>query len=96
MSSSTKRSSTHLIRYTVEFKQSAEKELAKLPKKIQRRIQGVIVTLETNPLPPVAKKLSGRDGYRIRVSDYRIIYTVENEILVVVVISIGHRKDIYR
>ena len=68
----------------------------KLPKKIQRRIQGVIVTLETNPLPPVAKKLSGRDGYRIRVSDYRIIYTVENEILVVVVISIGHRKDIYR
>ena len=85
-----------MIKYEVEFKSAAKKSLEKLPKKIQKRIQGVITVLETNPLPPIAEKLKGRDAYRIRVSDYRIIYSIENNKLLVVVVSIGHRREIYR
>jgi mRNA interferase RelE/StbE len=83
-----------LIRYTVTFKASAQKDLAKLPASIQKRIQGVVSTLETNPLPPAARKLVGRDAYRIRVSDYRIIYIVEGTTLVIVIVALGHRGDI--
>jgi len=85
-----------LIAYEIEFKESAAKSLSKLPKKIQLRIQGVITTLETNPLPPASKKLTGRDAYRIRVNDYRIIYAIHENILTVLVIAIGHRREIYR
>ena len=85
-----------MIKYEIEFKPSAQKSLEMLPKKIQKRIQGVISTLEINPLPPVAKKLTGRDAYRIRVSDYRIIYTVDGDVLTIVVVSIGHRREVYR
>ena len=95
MGSSPERSPAHLIQYQVVFKESAAKSLSKLPKKIQRRIQGVITTLESNPLPPVALKLTGRDAYRIRVSDYRIIYSIDGNILTVVVVAIGHRREIY-
>jgi mRNA interferase RelE/StbE len=52
--------------------------------------------LADNPIPPKAKKLSGRDGYRIRVGDYRIIYEIQKNILVVLIIDIGHRREIYR
>ena len=63
---------------------------------MQLRIQGAITTLASNPLPPVAKKLSGRDAYRIRVSDYRIVYTIQKDVLTILVIAIGHRREIYR
>jgi mRNA interferase RelE/StbE len=96
MGASEKGFKARLIQYQVEFKPSARKSLAGLPKKIQRRIQGVVETLETNPLPPVAKKLTGRGAYRIRVSDYRIIYTIHRNVLTVVVVAIGHRKEIYK
>jgi len=76
-----------LISYQIEFKDSAAKSLAKLPKKIHRRIQGVIITLATNPLPPASTKLTGRDAYRIRVSDYRIIYSINENILTIVVVQ---------
>lgn len=85
-----------MIAYEIEFKESAAKSLSKFSKKIQLRIQGVITTLESNPLPPAAKKLTGRDAYRIRVSDYRIIYVIYENILTVVVVAIGHRREIYR
>ena len=96
MGTSSKRFEVNLIKYEVEFKQSAIKSLGKLPKKIQRRIQGVIAVLETNPLPPSAVKMKGRDAYRIRVSDYRIIYSVENNKLLIIVVAIGHRREVYR
>jgi len=59
-------------------------------------LQGVITTLESNPLPPAATKLTGRDAYRIRVNDYRIIYSVHERVLTVIVVAIGHRREIYR
>jgi mRNA interferase RelE/StbE len=85
-----------LIQYQIRILPAAEKSLSKLPKKIQLRIQGAITVLASNPLPPVAKKLVGRDNYRLRVSDYRIVYSIHENILTVKIISIGHRSEIYR
>jgi mRNA interferase RelE/StbE len=85
-----------LIQYHIRILPAAEKSLSKLPKKMQLRIQGAITILASNPLPPVAKKLVGRDNYRLRVSDYRIVYSIHENILTVKIISIGHRSEIYR
>ena len=96
MGTGAKRLESRVISYRIEFKASTAKSLATLPPKIQRRIQGVIATLESNPLPPAATKLTGRDAYRIRVNDYRIIYSVHERVLTVIVVAIGHRREIYR
>lgn len=96
MGTGTKRFEADLIQYQVIILPAAEKSLSKLPKKLQLRIQGVITTLASNPLPPVARKLVGRDAYRLRVSDYRIVYSIEKEILTIEIISVGHRREIYR
>jgi len=93
---SAKRFEADLIQYQIIILPAAEKSLSKLPKKMQLRIQGVITTLSSNPIPPVSKKLVGRDNYRLRVSDYRIVYSIHNNILTVKIISIGHRREIYR
>jgi mRNA interferase RelE/StbE len=92
----TKRFETDLIQYQIRILPAAEKSLSKLPKKMQLRIQGAITILANNPLPPVAKKLIGRDSYRLRVSDYRIVYSIHENILTVKIISIGHRREIYK
>ena len=84
-----------MIRYEVEIKRSALKSLNEIPKKDQFRIFGVIDLLAENPLPPKALKLTGRDGYRIRVGKYRVIYTFDNRVIKVLVIHIGHRKNAY-
>ena len=81
--------------YKVILKKSAEKSLHALPKKIQARIVGTLNLLSENPFPPASVKLQGRDGYRIRTGDYRILYTVENEVLTINVVAIGHRREIY-
>jgi mRNA interferase RelE/StbE len=91
-----KRFEVDLIQYQIRILPAAEKSLAKLSRKLQVRIQGVITTLASNPLPPVAKKLVGRDSYRLRVSDYRIVYSIHENILTVKVVSIGHRREVYR
>ena len=82
--------------YRVIIAKSAAKSLNALPKKFQVRVIGVIDLLSENPYPPASKKLKGRDGYRIRTNDYRILYTIENEILTVTVVAVGHRKEIYK
>jgi mRNA interferase RelE/StbE len=93
---STKRFEADLIKYQILILPAAEKSLSKLPKKMQLRIQGAITTLASNPLPPVAKKLVGQDNYRLRVSDYRIVYSIHENILTVKIVSVGHRREIYR
>ena len=82
--------------YTVIIKKSAQKELDSLPKKLQLRIIGVIDLLAVNPFPPNAKKLQGREGYRIRTNDYRILYQVKQETVTINVFRIGHRNDVYK
>ena len=84
-----------MTRYTVYLSSTAAKALKKIPQKDQLRIAGVIELLAENPLPPKATKLSGREGYRVRSGNYRVIYTFERNQLEVLVIKIGHRRDIY-
>jgi mRNA interferase RelE/StbE len=93
---SAKRFEADLIKYQIIILPAAEKSLSKLPKKMQVRIQGAITTLASNPVPPVSKKLVGRDSYRLRVSDYRIVYSIHENILTVKIVSVGHRREIYR
>ena len=96
MGTSAKRFEADLIHYQIIILPAAEKSLSKLPKKMQLRIQGAITTLANNPLPPVAKKLVGQDNYRLRVSDYRIVYSIHENILTVKIVSVGYRREIYR
>ena len=86
-----------MAHYRVLFKPSAEKVLRKLPVSVQRRIVGAVEGLQDNPRPPGAVKLMGEpDLWRTRVGDYRVIYSIDDDRLIVLVVRIAHRKDIYR
>ena len=85
-----------MVRYTVYLSKNAQKQLNKLSDNIARPIIEAISGLEQNPRPIRYKKLKGRDGYRIRVANYRIIYEIIDQKLIVEVITLGHRKDIYQ
>ncbi len=83
--------------YKIEWKKSAVKELKKLDKKIIPRIINAVELLSESPIPNKCKKLIGSEHiYRIRIGDYRIIYSIENNLLLIEIIRIGHRKDIYK
>ena len=81
--------------YHVEFRPAAVRALRKLDPAIRHRVQGAIALLGQDPRPPGARKLQGRDGFRVRVGDYRIIYAIKDDVLTVVVVTLGHRRDIY-
>lgn len=87
-----------VVLYTLEFTTAAQKSLSKLPGLIQHRIVDKLYTLRTQPRPPEAKKLQGKHGeiFRVRVGDYRILYQIEHERLVILVVQIGHRREVYR
>lgn len=85
--------------YTVEFVRSAEKEFLQLPKKIRLRFEEALKLLAISPFSELLKikKLKGtEDAFRIRIGDYRMIYQVRQEVLIVLVIKVGHRREIYR
>lgn len=85
------------MRYDIIIKPSAEKSFAKLPALQQRKIFSAIELLVTNPKPSGVKELkSSAELYRIRVGDYRVIYSIENDVLTINIVKIGHRSDIYR
>jgi mRNA interferase RelE/StbE len=81
--------------YTVSLTKKAQKQLDKLSDEIVEPILEAISNLEENPRPVGYKKLKGRNGCRIRVGNYRIIYEIFDSVLLIDVIAIGHRKDIY-
>jgi mRNA interferase RelE/StbE len=81
--------------YTVSLTKKAQKQLDKLSDEIAEPLLEAISRLEENPRPVGYKKLKGRNGCRIRVGNYRIIYEIFDSILLIDVIAIGHRKDIY-
>jgi len=81
--------------YTVVLTKTAQKQLDKLPAKLADTLLDAIQELAGNPRPDGCKKLKGRSGYRIRKGDYRIIYDVEDDILTVEVVAVGHRRQIY-
>ena len=83
--------------YSIEISRDALRTLAKLDKPVRRRLQTAIDRLRDDPLPRGAVALKGLAGaYRVRAGDYRIVYTVDNGRLVVVVVDLGHRREIYR
>jgi mRNA interferase RelE/StbE len=81
--------------YKVTLTKRAIKALEKINEPHYSNIKQAIYSLADNPRPAGCKKLKGRDGYRIRVSDYRILYDIFDNILSVNIINLGHRKDIY-
>lgn len=82
--------------YQLAILRRAVKELAQLPKKERLRVEDDVEALASNPRPHGAKKLTGRDGYRIRSGDYRIVYEINDRLRSVTVLHVGHRKDVYR
>ena len=82
-------------KYTALLSKKAQKQLDKLSDNIAEPIIDAIARLEENPRPAGYKKLKGRDGYRIRTGNYRIIYDIFDTKLIVDIITLGHRKDIY-
>ena len=82
--------------YTVYLKRSAEKELEELPTKLHDKIVEVLLLLRENPFPRNVKKLRGREGFRIRVGNYRVLYLVDDEKKKIEVVSVGDRKEVYR
>jgi mRNA interferase RelE/StbE len=83
------------VSYRVEVLRRAVKALSKLPGRDYERVRDAIRALELEPRPPGCKKLVGRDGWRIRVGRYRVIYEIADVVRVVTVLDVGHRKDIY-
>ena len=83
-------------KFEIIFKQSVAKDLRQLPKKDVTRILNRIKALSIEPRPPGVEKLSGQNKYRVRQGAYRILYEVRNNELIVVVVKIGHRQDVYK
>ncbi|MYB05547.1 MAG: type II toxin-antitoxin system RelE/ParE family toxin [Gemmatimonadetes bacterium] len=84
-------------RYEVEVSRTAEKQLRKLPRDDQERVVHRMLLLTEDPFPQGARKLTGYDDvYRVRVGRYRILYSVSQGRLVIVILKVGHRKDAYR
>jgi mRNA interferase RelE/StbE len=84
-------------KYKVSIKRSAVKEIEAIPQKKERqRIIRRIGQLAEDPRPPGSKKLSGNDKYRVRRGSYRIVYSIEDNELIVVVVKVRHRKNVYR
>jgi mRNA interferase RelE/StbE len=81
--------------YQIELTKTAAKQLDKLPDSVAFSLIDAIELLAGNPRPNGCKKLKGRSAYRIRQGDYRVIYDIYDSVLVIDVIAIGHRKDIY-
>ncbi len=83
--------------YVIEWKNSAEKELRSLPRKEIKKIVSLVESLLINPFPTGAKKLTGTTHlWRLRSGDYRIVYSVESEKLIIQIVAVGHRQGIYK
>ena len=83
--------------YTIRYARAAEKDLERLPAQIVQRIQDAIVGLAANPRPSGYKKLKNdEDTYRVRVGKYRVLYEIHDDLVVVLIVRIQHRKDAYR
>ena len=86
-----------MARYTVEFRRSADKDFRRLGPVTQRRVLQATENLANNPRPAGCRKLQGSENaFRIRVGDYRVVYTVDDTVLIVAIERVRHRRDVYR
>jgi mRNA interferase RelE/StbE len=82
--------------YTVIFRSSAVKELRKLPEAARKQVVIAVDLLANEPRPRGVKKMAGMEAWRIRVGDYRIVYSIADQQLVIEIIKIGNRREVYR
>jgi mRNA interferase RelE/StbE len=85
------------VSYRVEVRPSALKQLASLPRAVLVRVDAAIQALGSDPRPVGVKKLSGQESvYRVRVGDYRVVYTIDDQAVLVLIVRVAHRRDVYR
>ena len=84
------------MKYTVEISSSPQRQFKKLPEVIQEHLISKILSLEEIPRPSGVKKLQVFDYYRIRIGDYRVVYSINDKAWLIKILDLGHRKDIYR
>jgi mRNA interferase RelE/StbE len=84
------------VSWQIDIVRDARKELAKLHPQMQARISKAILALEGNPFPSGCKKLKNRDGFRIRVGDYRVLYLADTKLKRIAIGVIRHRREVYR
>jgi len=84
------------VAYAVDFASGAARQFRNLSEDIQNRLEPRINALADNPRPAGAKKLKGTEGYRLRVGDYRILYEIQDDTARVLIVTIGHRREVYR
>ncbi len=82
--------------YQVIVQHPAEKELDALEKSVHKRIATRLLALEEEPRPAGVKKLQGQESYRLRMGDYRILYTIDDKSKKVFIVAVGHRREVYR
>ncbi len=82
--------------YEIQILRRAQRSLARLPEKEYERVRDAIRALADEPRPPGCRKLTGRDGWRIRIGQYRVIYEIDDAERVVTVLVVGHRREVYR
>ena len=85
-----------MARYEVHFRKSVGKDLDSIPKQDVQRIIAAIGALADDPRPPQSRKLSGSEKYRLRCGVYRVLCEIQDDVLVVCVVKVRHRKDVYR
>jgi mRNA interferase RelE/StbE len=85
------------VSYTIELRPAALRDLKSLPREILDRVSRKITSLSDNPRPPGVEKLRGtEDSYRLRVGDFRILYKIQDQVLLVVIVKVRHRREVYR
>ena len=84
------------MKYSVLLSRSARKQLERFSGDTEKRILAKLSELESNPRPSGCKKLKNRDAWRVRIGDYRVIYEIHDKILRVIVVTVGHRREVYQ
>lgn len=84
-----------MSKYQIELRPAAQRALRTIDPQDAKRIRGAIALLGEDPRPPGARALQGRDGLRVRVGNYRIIYTINDSVLLVIVVNVVHRRHVY-
>lgn len=85
-----------MAKYEIVLRKSVRKDLEPIPKRDVRRVLDDIAELAKNPRPPQSRKLSGSEKYRLRCGVYRVLYEIQDAILIVCIVKVGHRREVYR
>jgi mRNA interferase RelE/StbE len=84
------------VRYRIEISPAARRALRRVDQRNALRLQAAIALLARDPRPPASRPLRSKPAYRLRVGDYRVVYTIDDGVLVILVLIVGHRREVYR